>query len=175
MPSLSTDQSRIQAISQSTSRSKQAPLIDQARILVGSRSRHPTNGWAADEEITPISPIREEDAREQLKSAEKLRTEGNRKMKVGQAYSAAALYARALDEVHFVPPSAKIREEHTAEQCKLWLNMAAASIKLEQFSAAEEWAERVLQVSPDNNKAVYRRAVARLELGRYHECEADVL
>jgi tetratricopeptide (TPR) repeat protein len=54
-------------------------------------------------------------------------------------------------------------------------NMAICYIKLGQYSLAEEHCEKALAIDSKNIKALYRRAVARMEQGKYIESNKDLL
>jgi len=57
----------------------------------------------------------------------------------------------------------------------LALNLAAVSLKLEEWGKAAAYASKALDVDPDNLKAIYRRGQARIGTRDYEDAKKDLL
>ena len=116
---------------------------------------------------------------EQVEFAQSVKEVGNALFKAGGAHRLRRAICRyqAVDSLLAVPD-----HRATAATCKAALdtrasalaNVAACRLSLREWAACSAAATQVLKLEPRNSKALYRRAVANLELGRQHEAESDL-
>eukprot|EP00931_Biecheleriopsis_adriatica_P065947 TRINITY_DN40390_c0_g1_i1.p1 TRINITY_DN40390_c0_g1~~TRINITY_DN40390_c0_g1_i1.p1 ORF type:complete len:703 (-),score=171.65 TRINITY_DN40390_c0_g1_i1:131-2209(-) len=93
--------------------------------------------------------------------ADRLKADGNEKLKAGQPKEALALYEKALSLLSTAKgPLAGA----AALSLSLCLNASLASLRLEDWEQAEAYASRALRLSPKSSKAFYRRGLARSRL-----------
>lgn len=102
-----------------------------------------------------------------------VKKEGNKFFKKGE-YSKAMKSYEKLERYMGVLLKG---ERHLSDPIKVVVesNMALCCIKLGQYSLAEEHCEKALAIDSKNIKALYRRAVARMEQGKYIESKQDLL
>ncbi|KRY66835.1 E3 ubiquitin-protein ligase UBR5, partial [Trichinella pseudospiralis] len=93
-----------------------------------------------------------------------LKAEGNLYYEAGNWEKAKEYYNKALQAC----PS-----EDKATLAALLKNMAAVSLKLEDYVAAESQASQALEFAPNDPKALYRRSTARSYLSKYSEALTD--
>ena len=95
-----------------------------------------------------------------FRASEQLKADGNNLFKAGRYAEASENYTRALSnlEGNGSPQAATLRR-----MCQV--NSASCFLKLSRWAEAETMCCNVLQVEPQNAKALYRRGQARLQLG----------
>ncbi|KRZ72372.1 Protein unc-45 -like protein A [Trichinella papuae] len=93
-----------------------------------------------------------------------LKAEGNLYYEAGNWEKAKEYYNKALKAC----PS-----EDKITLAALLKNMAAVSLKLEDYVAAENQASQALECAPNDPKALYRRSTARSYLSKYSEALTD--
>lgn len=115
---------------------------------------------------------------ERLEAADRRRLEGNEAFRVGnydesmQKYNAALSFINddlllQLQDFHY--------DRAMAARLPCLLNLAACHLKMNQYYEAISAASQVLSHDANNSKALYRRAVARHELGQTEEAMSDLL
>lgn len=115
-----------------------------------------------------------------LKDASNLKLEGNEFLRAGRAKEAADAYVRglhkmALAQQSFVLMADSMSEKQTRLVADLYRNLAAAKLTLSDFSGALDSCDEALKLGQDSdNKALYRRSLALLGLGRLEEADKTV-
>lgn len=94
-----------------------------------------------------------------MEAADRLKSEGNAKLKSGNPSEARALYQKALTAL----PSSK-EPAVVSLGASLHLNAALACLRLEAWEEAEAFATKCLKLNPKSSKAFYRRGLARTRL-----------
>lgn len=114
-------------------------------------------------------------AKERLEKAVCQKSRGTEEFKAGEFAAAKVLYEEAID---FADGLYKPTEEETAENLSLLmslrLNIAMCSLKLSEWTKAIEITTKVLKTEPRNVKALYRRAVALIEVENLIEAKKDL-
>ncbi|XP_028796053.1 peptidyl-prolyl cis-trans isomerase FKBP62 [Neltuma alba] len=112
---------------------------------------------------------------EKIEAAGKKKEEGNLLFKNGKFQRAGKKYDKAVDYVSedgsFGDDEQKLAK---ALRVSCWLNGAACSLKLDNFSEAIKLCSQVLDVEFRNVKALYRRAQACIETGDYILADVDI-
>ncbi|XP_028796740.1 peptidyl-prolyl cis-trans isomerase FKBP62-like [Neltuma alba] len=112
---------------------------------------------------------------EKIEAAGKKKEEGNLLFKNGKYQRAGKKYDKAVDYVSedgsFGDDEQKLAK---ALRVSCWLNGAACSLKLDNFSEAIKLCSQVLDVEFRNVKALYRRAQACIETGDYILADVDI-
>lgn len=90
--------------------------------------------------------------KERISTGEKKREMGNDLYTGGDYAGAINSYQRAIKYL-----GSSTSEEVQSLRVKCWNNMAAAQLKIKAYSAAEKSCSQVLQVDPDNVKALFRK------------------
>ncbi|KAH7447367.1 hypothetical protein KP509_01G103500 [Ceratopteris richardii] len=114
-------------------------------------------------------------AGEKLNAASKRKEEGNALFRVGKYWRAGKKYERAARYVE--QDKAFLEEEkQQAQALKLscYLNSAACKLKLNEFRLAVDLCTRVLELDPENLKALYRRIQAYIQVGELALAESDI-
>eukprot|EP00930_Biecheleria_cincta_P015845 TRINITY_DN13076_c0_g1_i1.p1 TRINITY_DN13076_c0_g1~~TRINITY_DN13076_c0_g1_i1.p1 ORF type:complete len:685 (-),score=146.35 TRINITY_DN13076_c0_g1_i1:242-2296(-) len=111
-----------------------------------------------------------------MEAADRLKSEGNAKLKAGNPSEARALYEKALT----VLPSSK-EPAAASLGASLNLNASLACLRLEAWEDAEGFATKSLKLNPKSSKAFYRRGLARTRLAgieadarRDFECALEI-
>ncbi|OUC41624.1 tetratricopeptide repeat protein [Trichinella nativa] len=99
-----------------------------------------------------------------IEEVNSLKAEGNLHYESGNWEKAKEYYNKALKAC----PS-----EDKVTLAALLKNMAAVSLKLEDYISAENQASQALECAPNDPKALYRRSTARSCLNKYSEALAD--
>ncbi|KRX26976.1 Protein unc-45 -like protein A, partial [Trichinella nelsoni] len=99
-----------------------------------------------------------------IEEVNSLKAEGNLHYESGNWEKAKEYYNKALKAC----PS-----EDKVTLAALLKNMAAVSLKLEDYVSAENQASQALECAPNDPKALYRRSTARSCLNKYSEALAD--
>jgi len=99
----------------------------------------------------------------QLREIEKIKAEGNEAFKKGKCQQAVELYEQA----------AAVDPEHSLMVGTLNSNMAAAFMKQRKWAEAREKIDTALELMPENQKALLRRAQCLTELEMYQEAVHD--
>ncbi|KRY34639.1 Protein unc-45 -like protein A, partial [Trichinella spiralis] len=99
-----------------------------------------------------------------IEEVHSLKAEGNLHYESGNWEKAKEYYNKALKAC----PS-----EDKVTLAALLKNMAAVSLKLEDYVSAENQASQALECAPNDPKALYRRSTARSCLNKYSEALAD--
>ncbi|KAK4274618.1 hypothetical protein QN277_017812 [Acacia crassicarpa] len=112
---------------------------------------------------------------EKIEAAGKKKEEGNLLFKNGKYQRAGKKYDKAVDYVS-EDGSFGDDEQKLAKELRVscWLNGAACSLKLNNFSEAIKLCSQVLDVEFHNVKALYRRAQAYIETGDYILADVDI-
>lgn len=92
-----------------------------------------------------------------LETAAHLKEEGNKNFQSGNFQLAATFYTKAIE----------CTREDTLEKSVYYKNRAAAYIKLNDFEKAVKDADKALEISPRDPKALFRRCQALESLERY--------
>ena len=133
--------------------------------LMARYTQEEIEGWAMDADGPPPERVAESEARAALDAASALREAGNESFKNRATREAQRKYEAALDALHVDPPGAAQRSELDDARRRVWLNLAAVSLKRCHYEAAVGWCDFVLTSSPTDVKALYRRAQAHIALG----------
>lgn len=108
---------------------------------------------------------------ELMKEAEKLRLEGNDAFKSAKdfkGYKAAALiYHRALDFLRRAGGDVEF-------EARVRNNLALCALRKREWSTAIVYCDAVLAIAPGNGKALYRRALALVELDMFVRALVDL-
>eukprot|EP00756_Hemistasia_phaeocysticola_P058622 Hpha_TRINITY_DN35264_c0_g1::TRINITY_DN35264_c0_g1_i2::g.145163::m.145163/K11804/WDR42A; WD repeat-containing protein 42A len=128
----------------------------------GSKDRD----WARRMREAPPT-VTPEDAAERIEKAEGHKGEGNTLVRQQEFGEAVDKYRAALQELHFVPPSAGVRQQRKTLQCACWLNQAHCMLQLAKNREAIELCTLVLNEDDTSVKAYYRRANALLGTGDF--------
>lgn len=100
-----------------------------------------------------------------------LKNEGNDKVRAGDHQGAIEIFERALGNLETVPvPDASVIS--LAQSIRL--NLALCHLKLSEYTSCETVCDKILTSDPKSVKALYRRGVARRELGRVPEAAKDL-
>merc|ERR1712224_899281 len=113
-----------------------------------------------------------------FRDASSLKAEGNELLRAGRAAEAAATYEKALDTMQLAGQASVIMSESLSDKqscliADLHRNLAAAQLRLSDFEGALKSCDEVLKSGKDE-KALYRRTVALLRLGRRDEAIQEV-
>ena len=100
-----------------------------------------------------------------------LRAAGNAALASGCFAEAVTKYQAALAEL--LAPGSAVGPQQNEAAAVLHANLSQAFLAAGSFGAAERAASRALAAQPQHAKALYRRATARLHLGRPTEALAD--
>lgn len=110
-----------------------------------------------------------------LDVAAKKKDEGNALFKVGKYWRAAKKYERAA---WFIEQERTFSDEQKKEAKLLkvpcYLNSAACKLKLKDHKAVVTLCTKVLEMEPENVKALYRRAQAYVQIGESGLAESDI-
>eukprot|EP00435_Cladocopium_sp_Y103_P023163 s427_g5.t1 len=113
-------------------------------------------------------------AQKKIEAAAAHKEEGNDLLKKQLVTEAEQSYRKALSCIW-----ALYRRRSVGKAVELGqavdLNLALCYLKLERYDSARRCASRVLEVDPENSKALYRRAVALRSLERAEEAERDLM
>lgn len=124
-----------------------------------------------DAELLAFGPAKKEawEYTDEEKVAEGLKSKeaGTAKFKAGEFSEACRLYQEAVDIVDYVEEGKQIALSSN-------LNMAQAYLNMKDYSSANEKAGKVLKEDANNVKALYRRGVARNNLGLPDEALVDL-
>ncbi len=101
-----------------------------------------------------------------LDMVRKIKTSGNTFFNRGDFPNAMGKYRKALRYIDMLRDSMGTTREREEEriralQIPCCLNIAAVSLKMNNFEEALKQCENILEVDPDNAKALYRRAQSR--------------
>jgi len=139
-----------------------------------------------DVELLDFGPKKKEvwemETSERIDEATKCKFSGNASFKskdydaAVKGWSEALRYIDRLGDDH---DASEISDAEIAEVKKLrtslWLNLAAAELKRNNFFAVKKHATNVLDVDPDNVKALFRRGSAFAKMDKYNEAKEDLL
>ncbi|CAM9690356.1 unnamed protein product, partial [Sphacelaria rigidula] len=111
-----------------------------------------------------------------VKNKEASHSEGTELFK-GQNYRAAgARYSKALTHAaKMFDLNAEEKEEVSAVQLSLYLNLAQCYLKLENWDQVTNNCALALKIEPTSGKALYRRAYALVNKKDYDAAKADLL
>lgn len=112
---------------------------------------------------------------EKLEAAAKKKEEGNALFKDGKYWRAAKKYERAakfLEQDKSFPEEEKQQAQVLKVSC--YLNCAACKLKLKEFRVAVDLCSKVLELEPENLKALYRRLQAYVQVGELDLAELDI-
>lgn len=109
----------------------------------------------------------EMDDDEKVAEADRLKDEGNAAFKANNFHEAVSKYNEAAEYVQFVTSATDLLVACYGNACM-------ALLKLEDWSAALERANKALEKDPNNLKVLYRRGVARGHLGMPEQGLADL-
>lgn len=99
-----------------------------------------------------------------------IKNEGNTLLKEGKHKEALDLYVRALDNLKPHSADSEVRQL----QVMLMTNSALCHLKRKEYQKAIDVCEDALKLNSKSVKAVYRRGLAKFELGQKSEGLADV-
>ena len=103
------------------------------------------------------------------------KAEATELFKDGNTEHAAMRYAKALNHCDsFFDLNDDQKAEVKKTKAALYNNMAMCYLKLEKWHKARENCRYVLELEPDNVKALYRRAQTYSEEKNWDEAEADI-
>ncbi|MCO5564326.1 hypothetical protein L7F22_017986 [Adiantum nelumboides] len=131
-------------------------------------------------EVELVSFAKEKDfwqmnATEKLEAAAKKKEEGNAFFKAGNYWRAAKRYERAAIYIEQDKPfSGDEKQQVQALKLSCYLNCAACKLKLNEFRVAVDLCSRVLELEPENLKALYRRLQAYIQVGELDLAESDI-
>lgn len=94
-----------------------------------------------------------------MEASDRLKSEGNAKLKSGNPSEARALYEKALTALPSLKEPAAV-----SLGASLNLNASLACLRLEAWEEAEGFATKSLKLNPKSSKAFYRRGLARTRL-----------
>mmetsp|Transcript_5416 Transcript_5416/g.18110 ORF Transcript_5416/g.18110 Transcript_5416/m.18110 type:complete len:373 (-) Transcript_5416:194-1312(-) len=114
-------------------------------------------------------------ASERIRMVEKNKAEGTELFRGGVYRQAAARYHKALTHAEKVFDASLNEQEQLATLKKsLWLNLAQAYLKLENWAQAQTYSNHVLEADADNVKALFRRGTALMRLNKREEATRDL-
>lgn len=117
----------------------------------------------------------EMNAAEKLEAAAKKKEEGNALFKVGKYWRASKKYERAAN---FIEQNQAFSEEEKKQgealRVSCYLNSAACKLKLKDFRVVVDLCTKVLELEPENMKALYRRLQAYVQVGELGLAESDI-
>jgi predicted nicotinamide N-methyase len=105
-----------------------------------------------------------------LAQAEATKTAGSESFKLHDYAAATAKWTHAINCLNGFTSDAKV----LSLRCALFNNRAFANLKLEKFDTVEADVSAVLQVEPDNSKALFRRGQARCALRNWEGAVEDL-
>ncbi|CAK0840911.1 unnamed protein product [Prorocentrum cordatum] len=117
---------------------------------------------------------------QRVKDAVARKDEGNKLIRAGRSREACVAYARGLEEMHLCEQASVLMSDSVQDKNKrlvsdLQRNLAAAQLEAGEFEGAVEICTGLLKSSGGNDeKALYRRAMALLQLGRAGDAEGDI-
>lgn len=125
-------------------------------------------------DFTKEKPVWKMDTQEKIEACEKKKQEGNTMFKAGKFWLASKKYEKAVKCIEF-NHSFSDEEKHLANALLLScnLNNAACKLKLEDYIGAATLCTKVLELDPDNIKALFRRSQAYLHISDLEKAEAD--
>jgi tetratricopeptide (TPR) repeat protein len=150
--------------------SEQREQFAETYAKVMNRNRAPKEAYKFPETLEEQRPICE--------SANTLRLRGNELYKAGEITEAAKLYEQAVHMFSdwYVEHIATPEERKLVHAVKLpaHLNLAACSHKLGNHQHCVVHCGQVLELQPDNAKALFRRGACRIVLGDLDDAAADL-
>jgi len=131
-------------------------------LHVEKQENHQTDVWAMNKA-------------EQRESAPKFKAEGGDFFKAGNYDKAGESYEKALKCIDLLMSTElKSDDVQKDEKEKILNNLAECLLRLERWREAENRATEVLQSSPNNEKALWRRGKARCQLLEVEGCKSDL-
>ncbi len=109
---------------------------------------------------------------ERLSLSRELKGAGTERFKAGEVQSAAVCYSSALK--YLIPVGIeKADGEAVSLRIALLLNLAACHLKFEQNNHVVSNCTKVLELDPDNLKAIYRRGVALTRMNHLEKAKEE--
>ncbi|CAE7232606.1 OGFOD2 [Symbiodinium natans] len=136
-----------------------------------TEAKAPAAAKPAEASKAPAEPYADIKLEYSVDGAEKGKQEANRLFTEGKLEESARWFSKAI---WLVEESGKVTGVTAALRGILRSNRAFARIKLRQWAEAESDCSEALSLNASNAKALYRRAMARKELGKYDAALADV-
>jgi len=135
--------------------------------------------WAAESAKGPSDGVNKDTRKLKYDDRMKLvisnKAEATELFKDGNTEHAAMRYAKALNHCDsFFDLSEEQKGEVKKAKAALYNNMAMCYIKLEKWLKARENCRYVLEIEPENVKALYRRAQTHTEEKNWDEAEVDI-
>ena len=112
---------------------------------------------------------------ERVETASRMKASGSERFRLGDVRAAAVLYSKALKLIIPISSLPDALETVKTLRIVLLLNLAACQLKLEQYGNARENCTKVLELEPDNVKALYRRAQALSSSKDFDRARTDFL
>ncbi|KAL9240032.1 hypothetical protein vseg_014295 [Gypsophila vaccaria] len=126
-------------------------------------------------DFTKAKPFWKMETEEKIEACEKKKQEGNSLFKAKKFWLASKKYEKAATYVQF-NHNFSDEEKHTAKVQLLScdLNNAACKLKLGDYVGAAKLCTKVLELDPNNTKALFRRSQAYLNTSDLDKAEADI-
>eukprot|EP00033_Pygsuia_biforma_P001055 GCRY01001202.1.p1 GENE.GCRY01001202.1~~GCRY01001202.1.p1 ORF type:complete len:335 (+),score=69.57 GCRY01001202.1:504-1508(+) len=112
---------------------------------------------------------------EKLTSARRVKNDADSLVKQGRMDVAISKYLRVVDQVDFlIHANDEQQREADALSLSAHLNLAFCYLKLEHYDMVVDYATKVLNMSQDNVKALFRRGVAYSRKREYPKARTDL-
>jgi len=114
------------------------------------------------------------EAEERMEAAERRKQRGNTYVRQGNWTDALEQYSDALQDLHFLAPNTGAQREREALAVSCHSNCAFCHLNIEEYAAAVEDCNKVLEIDEGNVKARFRRATALGELREFDRAFVDI-
>jgi len=112
---------------------------------------------------------------EKLDKAKQKKEQGNKAYKEGKFIRAVSKYEQALKPIEFDSNFDQDLKIQSKEMKKtIWLNIAAVALKLDEYNKAVANCSKVLDIDPNNVKALFRRSQGYMYRSDFIEAESDI-
>ena len=114
------------------------------------------------------------EAKAAIEKANQLKELGNKAFRANNTNEAIDFYKRTLHKLDFHPPGIKYHQSRLQLKMLTHLNLAATYIAEKEWKKAIKETSIVLEINPDNIKALYRRAKSYFRLKLFRESRNDI-
>lgn len=111
---------------------------------------------------------------EKIEDARKRKEKGNEAYKAGKLARAVKKYEGAVKVIDYDKEFGESKEASKELKKSIWLNLAAANLKLKDSGKVIQHCDKVLEIDSQNVKALYRRAQAHMAKEDFIESEQDI-